>query len=110
MAAQFVAHDSRLRFGCLNHAPGDTITRTARRVDANTLSLLPLSGAQPIWRDLLLASSRSKMTRSGHSQPQLECRKWVNFVGTQKMSGYKNSHFAGRKCHMPFNAIVNRIG
>ena len=31
--------------------------------DADTLILLPLSGAQPTWRDLLLASSRSKMTR-----------------------------------------------
>jgi hypothetical protein len=29
-------------------------------VDA--LLLLPFSGAQPIWRDLLLALSRSKMT------------------------------------------------
>jgi hypothetical protein len=51
----------------LNHAPGDAIN-PLRPVDAdaNTLILLPLSGAQPTWRDLLLASSRSKMTLSGH--------------------------------------------
>ena len=32
---------------------------------ANILILLPLLGPQPTWRGLLLASSRSKITRSG---------------------------------------------
>jgi hypothetical protein len=36
----------------------------AKGVLFNTLILLPLSGAQPTWRGLLLPSSRSKMTRS----------------------------------------------
>jgi hypothetical protein len=43
---EFVAHDSRLRFGSLNHAPGDAINlQRPIATDANTLILLPLSGA-----------------------------------------------------------------
>jgi hypothetical protein len=38
----------------------------ARRGSFNTLILFPLSGAQPTWRDLLLASPRSKMTHQRH--------------------------------------------
>ena len=58
--AEFVAHDDfRLRFRSLNHAPGDIINllRPAE-ADASTLILLPLSEAQPTWRDPLLTSSR----------------------------------------------------
>src|SRR5213078_588876 len=53
---EFVAHDWRLRFGSLNHAPG----KTRVEADANALILLPLSGAQPTCRDLLLASPGRK--------------------------------------------------
>ena len=49
--AEFVTHDSKLRFGSLNHMPGDTINRQRPiAADANTLNLLPLSGIQPTWR------------------------------------------------------------
>jgi hypothetical protein len=42
---EFVAHDSRLRFGSLNHAPGDTINpQSPIAADANNLISLPLSG------------------------------------------------------------------
>ena len=41
------------------------VMRLAGR-EANTLISLPLSGAQPTWRDMLVAASRSKMTRSGN--------------------------------------------
>jgi hypothetical protein len=42
---EFVAHDSRLRFGSLNHAPGDTINpQSLIAADANNLISLPLSG------------------------------------------------------------------
>src|SRR5947208_1463641 len=42
---EFVAHDSRLRFGSLNHAPGDAINRQSPIApDANNLISLPLSG------------------------------------------------------------------
>ena len=55
---EFVAHNSRLRFGSLNHAPSDAINpQRPIAADANALILLPLSGAQPTWRDLLVASS-----------------------------------------------------
>ncbi len=64
IVGEFVAHDSRLQFGSLNHAPGG-ITNPPRPImtDANTLISLPLSGAQPTWRDMLVAASRSKMTQ-----------------------------------------------
>jgi hypothetical protein len=42
---ELVAHDSRLRFGSLNHELGDTINPIA--ADDNPLILLPLSGPQP---------------------------------------------------------------
>jgi hypothetical protein len=46
MAGKFMAHASRLRFGSLNHAPGDTINpQRPIAADDNTLILLPLSGA-----------------------------------------------------------------
>ena len=46
IVGEFIAHDSRLRFGNLNHAPGDTINPLRPvETDANTLNLLPLSGA-----------------------------------------------------------------
>src|SRR6266568_3641424 len=49
----------------VDHAPGGIINPPGSvKTDANTLILLPLSGAHPTWRDLLLASSRSKMTPS----------------------------------------------
>jgi len=39
---EFVAHDSRLQFRNLNHAPGDTINpQKPIEADANTLILLP---------------------------------------------------------------------
>lgn len=42
---EFVAHDSKLRFGSLNHAPGDTINpQSPIAADANNLISLPLSG------------------------------------------------------------------
>ena len=57
--------DSRLRFWSLNRAPGGTINLLRPvEADANTLILLALSGSQPTWQDLLLASSRSKMTHN----------------------------------------------
>src|SRR6266700_3304081 len=72
---EFVAHDSRLQFGSLNHAPGGIINPPGSvKTDANTLILLPLSGAHPTWRDLLLASSRSKMTPRRHSVPSSQAR------------------------------------
>jgi hypothetical protein len=47
---------ARARFRSLNHLPGDTINpQRPIAADANTLILLPLSGTQPTWRDLLLA-------------------------------------------------------
>jgi hypothetical protein len=46
--ATFVAHESGLRFGSLNHAPGDAINPLRPvEADSNTLILLPLSGGQP---------------------------------------------------------------
>jgi hypothetical protein len=43
---RLVAHDSRLQFGSLNHAPGVAINPQKSIVaDANTLISLPLSGA-----------------------------------------------------------------
>ena len=59
----------RLQFASFNHAARGIINlaRVRAMTDANTLILLPLSGAQPTWRDLLLASSRSKMTKSRRS-------------------------------------------
>jgi hypothetical protein len=51
------------RFGSLNQRRATPSTRV--EADANALILLPLSGAQATCRDLLLASSRSKMTLSG---------------------------------------------
>src|SRR5262245_21199221 len=63
IVGEFIAHDSRLRFGSLNHASGEAINpQRPITADANTLISLPLLGAQRTWRDLLLASSRSKMT------------------------------------------------
>jgi hypothetical protein len=63
---EFVAHDSKLRFESLNHAPGDTINpQRPIAADDNTL-IISASGPQPTWRDLLLASSRSKMTHQRH--------------------------------------------
>ena len=48
----------------MNHAPGGIINPLRPVVtDANTLISLPLSGAQPTWRDMLVAASRSKMTQ-----------------------------------------------
>jgi hypothetical protein len=45
VVGEFVAHDSRLQFGHLNHAPGDAINAQRPIVaDANTLISLPLSG------------------------------------------------------------------
>ena len=42
---EFVAHDSRLQFGSLNHALDDDINRQRPiAADTNTLILLPLSG------------------------------------------------------------------
>ena len=41
---EFVAHDSRLRFGSLNHAPGGAIN-PQKPIAADALILLPLSGA-----------------------------------------------------------------
>jgi hypothetical protein len=56
---EFVAHDSWLRFGSLNHPPGDAIDpQRAIAADANTLILLLLSGEQLTFPDLLPASSR----------------------------------------------------
>ena len=44
--AEFVTHDSRLQFGSLNHAQGDTINlQRPIKVDANNSILRPLSGA-----------------------------------------------------------------
>jgi hypothetical protein len=63
-----------LQFGSLNHAPGGIINPLGSvMTDANTLILLPLSGAQPTWRDLLLTSSRSKMTHLCHSTIKFCC-------------------------------------
>jgi hypothetical protein len=46
VVGEFVAHDSGLRFGSLNHAPGDAINpQRPILADANTLISLPLSGA-----------------------------------------------------------------
>ncbi|MGH9806663.1 MAG: hypothetical protein ACRD9W_05285 [Terriglobia bacterium] len=51
----------------MNHAPGGIINPPRPFVtDANTLISLPLSGAQPTWRDIPVAASRSKMTRLEH--------------------------------------------
>lgn len=65
MVGEFVAHDdSRLRFGSLNHVPGDAINpQRPIAADANTLISLPLLGAQRTWRAQLLAPVRSRMTR-----------------------------------------------
>src|SRR5437660_1786238 len=64
IVGEFVAHDSRLQFGSLNHAPGGIINPLRPvMTDANTLNSLPLSGAQPTWWDVLLAAPQSKMTQ-----------------------------------------------
>jgi len=54
MVGEFVAHDdSRLRFGSLNHLPGDAINpQRPIAADANTLISVPLLGAQRTWRAL----------------------------------------------------------
>ncbi len=50
---EFVAHDSRLQFGSLNHAPGGTINpRRPVAADTTALILLALSGAQRTWPGL----------------------------------------------------------
>jgi hypothetical protein len=60
VVGEFVAHDSRLRFGSLNHVRGGTINpQKTIAADANTLISLPLSGAQPTWQGLLLVRPRS---------------------------------------------------
>lgn len=42
---EFIAHNSRVRFGSLNHAPGDAINPQGPiAADANALILGPLSG------------------------------------------------------------------
>ena len=72
MVGEFMAHDSRLRFGSLNHAPGDAINPLRSvEADATPLILLPLSGAQLTSQDLLLALSRSKMTPDRTTRPKL---------------------------------------
>jgi hypothetical protein len=53
----------------LNHVLGDTINlQRAIAADDNTWILLPLSGPQPTWRDLRLASCRLKMTHLRHAR------------------------------------------
>jgi hypothetical protein len=68
MVGEFVAHDdSRLRFGSLNHLPGDAINpQRPIAADSNSLISLPLLGAQRTWRALLPALSWSRLTHKRH--------------------------------------------
>ena len=59
-------HCCVMRGGQRAHNPApDGIINPPRPVmtDATTLILLPLSGVQPTWRNMLLAASRSKLTQ-----------------------------------------------
>ena len=61
-------HCCIMRGGQRAHNPApDGIINPPRPVmtDATALILLPLSGVQPTWRNMLLAASRSKLTQSG---------------------------------------------
>src|ERR1700719_5245446 len=63
----FVAQDSRLRFGFLNHVPGGTINlERPIEVGANALILGPLAGPSRHGGNHCRARARSKMTRLGH--------------------------------------------
>src|SRR5206468_3463645 len=54
IVGEFVAHDSRLRFWSLNHAPSGIFNPLGSvTTDDNTPVLFPLSGVQPTWRGLL---------------------------------------------------------
>jgi predicted secreted protein len=53
LITEFVAHDSKLRFGSLTHAPGGTIKPEGPiAANANALTLLPLLEHQQTWPDL----------------------------------------------------------
>src|SRR4051812_20317501 len=69
---EFIAHDSRLRFGSLNHSPGDASTLPGPSCRMPMPSFTSAFGPQRAWRDVLLASSRSKMTRLGHRRGDSE--------------------------------------
>jgi hypothetical protein len=77
---EFVAHDSGLRFGSLNHALGGTI-KPLRLVEADTNpGLTSAFGGTADMGDLLLGLSRSKMTQTD----------WVNSIAAPNLGASTN--------------------
>jgi hypothetical protein len=77
------------------------------RTIATTLILLPLSGVQPTWRNMLLAASRSKLT---HCRSPADGRMHAiaaNFARTIACWGEKLRLFPFR---LPRSLLVQRLG